>query len=127
MTIDATRLRTLLAAATPGPVTVRTVNVMGSPERIVQGANGVYIASHDGDADGAEADAELHAALRNAAPALVAALAERDALRASLRALVDGMKTWASDEDGVHYGAWDAFARAHELLGLPKPDPKDSA
>lgn len=39
--------------------------------------------------------------------------------------LRDGLRTWARDEDGVHYMAWDAYADACVELGEPRPDPED--
>lgn len=39
-----------------------------------------------------------------------------------IAALVKGMEAWASDEDGVHYRAWDAFAAGRAALGRPVRD-----
>lgn len=33
--------------------------------------------------------------------------------------LVRGMEAWASDEDGVHYEAWDAYRDAKMGIGEP--------
>lgn len=34
-----------------------------------------------------------------------------------ITALVRGMEYWASDEDGVHYKAWDAYEKAKMMIG----------
>lgn len=36
---------------------------------------------------------------------------------ALITSLVRGMEEWASDEDGVHPGAWGSYVRAKQLLG----------
>ena len=41
--------------------------------------------------------------------------------RAALLACVESMARWASQEDGVPDFAWDAFARAHDALGVEAP------
>ena len=37
--------------------------------------------------------------------------------RALVEALVDGMDTWAQDEDGIHFDAWAAYKAGCEALG----------
>lgn len=41
-----------------------------------------------------------------------------------VRRLRDGMNAWASDEDGVHPDAWEAYADACEALGERRPCPE---
>lgn len=45
---------------------------------------------------------------------------EPEAMKLHLFAVrvVAGFKAWASDEDGVHYQAWDAYQEARQLAGL---------
>lgn len=45
-------------------------------------------------------------------------------LLALVRRLRDGMRAWGTDEDGVHYAAWDAYADACEALGEARPLPE---
>jgi len=44
-----------------------------------------------------------------------------------LESLVEGMNYWASDEDGVHYKAWDAYKAARATLGRPVRDDEEPA
>lgn len=46
---------------------------------------------------------------------------ELDETGCALFDCVIGMDKWASDNDGVHHEAWDAYVAARKLLGLPPP------
>ena len=39
-------------------------------------------------------------------------------IRELLLALVDGIETWAADEDGIHSECWDAYVKACSVVGL---------
>lgn len=38
-----------------------------------------------------------------------------------IEGLVRGLETWARDEDGVHYGAWEAYCEGKKFLGEAVP------
>lgn len=40
-------------------------------------------------------------------------------VRDLLESLVRGIESWATDEDGVHWDAWDAYSRAKLAIGEP--------
>jgi hypothetical protein len=48
-------------------------------------------------------------------------------LETCLAGLIDGIKAWARDEDGVHPDVWEAFSQAKGLLGHEWVDPEELA
>jgi hypothetical protein len=44
-----------------------------------------------------------------------------------IEGLVRGLETWARDEDGVHYGAWEAYVEGKKFLGEAVPSGMDGA